>query len=57
MSRKKSMQPVLLRPEQVGELQRIREREAQKSVLGIRPSLHEVARQLIDRAIEMESKK
>ncbi|MGG5961122.1 hypothetical protein ACQSED_05190 [Salmonella enterica] len=57
MSRKNSMQPVLLRPEQVGELQRIREREAQKSVLGIRPSLHEVARQLIDRAIEMESKK
>lgn len=52
MERKQNTQVVLLRRSQVDALQRIRDEESQRSGLGIKPSVHEVARQLVDKALK-----
>lgn len=51
MSRKQISQAVLLTRGQVEALQRIQEREKTRSEFGIQPSIHEVARKLMDKAL------
>ncbi|ELJ4218288.1 hypothetical protein QQU25_000525 [Salmonella enterica] len=48
---KASVKPVLLSKEQIAALQRIQEVERQKSPLGIAPTIHEIARGLINSAL------
>ncbi|EID66727.1 hypothetical protein ECW26_28110 [Escherichia coli W26] len=50
--RKASVKPVLLAREQIEALQRIQDEERQKSVLGVAPSIHVIARQLMDKALK-----
>ena len=56
MDRKQNTQAVLLRRSLVDALQRIRDEESQRSGLGIKPSVHEVARRLMDKALEGSGK-
>ncbi|TQN83120.1 UNVERIFIED_ORG: hypothetical protein FHU00_2614 [Citrobacter freundii] len=49
--RKTSVKPVLLAREQIEALQRIQDEERRNSPLGIAPSIHEVARRLMQRAL------
>lgn len=44
--------PVLLSRRQIEALQRIQDEERQKSVLGVAPSIHVIARQLMDKALK-----
>ena len=47
----KNVRAVLLAREQIDRLERIRNDEAARSAYGIRPTIHEVARKLIDEAL------
>ncbi|HDT0937803.1 TPA: hypothetical protein QHT32_001232 [Escherichia coli] len=47
----KNVRAVLLAREQIDRLERIRNDEATRSAYGIRPTIHEVARKLIDEAL------
>lgn len=49
--KKGNMRAVLLSREQTERLERIRNEEAARSAYGIRPTIHEVARKLIDEAL------
>ncbi|MBA0216262.1 hypothetical protein H4F33_18660 [Pectobacterium brasiliense] len=51
MNRKSNTQAVLLTRKQVEALQRLREQESKRSELGITPSIHEVARRLMDKVL------
>lgn len=46
------VKPVLLSREQIEALRRIQDEERQKSVLGVAPSIHIIARQLMDKALK-----
>lgn len=50
MAAKASVKPVLLSNEQMGYIRQIQEHERQKSPLGIAPSIHAIARGLVDKA-------
>lgn len=56
MSRQATMKPVLLSKEQIVKLKLIQEEEQQKSPLGIAPSIHAIARGLIDKALNLPMK-
>jgi hypothetical protein len=51
MKRKPSVKPVLLSAEQMTALQVIQQQEAERSPLGIRPGINEVARRLMAKAL------
>lgn len=51
MNRKSNTQAVLLTRGQVEALQRLQEQERKRSELGITPSIHEVARRLMNQAL------
>lgn len=46
-----SVKPVLLSLEQIEKLRTLQENERKKSPLGIAPTIHVIARQLMDRAL------
>jgi hypothetical protein len=52
MKQKANVKPVLLSNEQMERLRQMQELERQKSPLGIAPSLHDIARGLVDKALE-----
>ncbi|MBM7354494.1 hypothetical protein [Lelliottia amnigena] len=49
--RNPNVKPVLLTREQIDALHRLQEEERRNSPLGIAPSIHEVARRLMDKAL------
>lgn len=49
--RNPNVKPVLLTREQIDALHRLQEQERRSSPLGIAPSIHEVARRLMDKAL------
>lgn len=51
MNRKTNTQAVLLTRDQVEALQRLQEQERKRSELGITPSIHEVARRLMNKVL------
>ncbi|WP_447885462.1 hypothetical protein [Serratia fonticola] len=51
MATKASVKPVLLSGEQMAAILQIQRQERQKSPLGISPSIHEIARGLIGKAL------
>ncbi|BBR57154.1 hypothetical protein M2J86_16925 [Citrobacter freundii] len=51
MNKKQNSQVVLLTRGQVEALQRIQEEERKRSEFGIQPSIHEIARKLVDKAL------
>ncbi|MGA7586038.1 MAG: hypothetical protein WCB03_08420 [Rouxiella badensis] len=51
MTNKARVKPILLSQEQVNSLVRIQAEERAKSPLGITPSVHEVARRLVAKAL------
>ena len=53
----KKTKAVLLNPRQIEQLERIRDEESMRSALGIRPTIHEVARRIIDEALNNGGKK
>ncbi|MFO6484826.1 hypothetical protein ACLBR5_19320 [Escherichia coli] len=50
--RSRSKASFLLSRRQIEALQRIQDEERQKSVLGVAPSIHVIARQLMDKALK-----
>lgn len=56
MKIRQGTQAVLLTRGQVEALQRIQEEERKRSEFGIQPSIHEVARRLVDRALKETAK-
>lgn len=46
-----TVKPVLLSPEQIEKIRKLQEIERKKSPLGLAPTLHAIARQLMDRAL------
>lgn len=50
--RNPSVKPVLLTKEQIDALHRLQEEERRNSPLGIAPSIHEVARRLMDKVLQ-----
>ncbi|WP_455811840.1 hypothetical protein [Pseudomonas graminis] len=48
---KSKLQPVLLNTSQIQALRRIQEQERSSSPLGIAPTIHVIARQLMDKAL------
>ncbi|PIJ55515.1 hypothetical protein BOM23_19240 [Erwinia sp. OLMDLW33] len=52
MSNKANVQRVLLSKAQVSSLHRIREQEKTRSPYGVAPSIHVIARRLMDKALE-----
>lgn len=52
MTSRAKVRPILLSQEQVNSLERIQAEERAKSQLGITPSLHVIARGLMDKALE-----
>lgn len=54
--RKPSLKPVLLSRDQFAALQKLQEEERQISPLGIAPSIHEVARRLMEKALHPVSR-
>ncbi|WP_193568598.1 hypothetical protein [Citrobacter sp. NCU1] len=50
--RSPNVKPVLLTKEQIDALHQLQEKERKNSPLGIAPSLHEVARRLMDKALD-----
>lgn len=50
--RNPSVKPVLLTREQIDALYRLQEQERCNSPLGIAPSIHEVARRLMDKVLQ-----
>ena len=52
MNRKNNTQAVLLTRDQVEALRHLQERERGRSEFGITPSIHEVARGLVDSALK-----
>jgi hypothetical protein len=51
MAAKASVKPVLLSGEQMAAILQIQRQEKQKSPLGITPSIHEIARGLVGKAL------
>ncbi|MDQ9127644.1 hypothetical protein RDT67_14520 [Serratia fonticola] len=51
MAAKASVKPVLLSGEQMSAILQIQRQEKQKSPLGITPSIHEIARGLVGKAL------
>ncbi|GAB2932198.1 hypothetical protein [Hafnia psychrotolerans] len=51
MTSKAKVRPILLSQEQVNSLERIQAEERVKSQLGITPSLHAIARGIMDKAL------
>lgn len=49
--RNPNVKPVLLTRDQIDALHRLQEQERRSSPLGIAPSIHEVARRLMDKAL------
>ena len=49
-----SVKPVLLSMEQIEKLRTLQENERKKSPLGIAPTIHVIARQLMERALSTE---
>lgn len=50
--KKSSLKPVLLSRDQFAALQKLQEEERRSSPLGIAPSIHEVARRLMEKALQ-----
>ncbi|EBD0123537.1 hypothetical protein EWV18_21245, partial [Salmonella enterica subsp. enterica serovar Muenster] len=48
-----SVKPVLLSRDQIEQLRALQEQERKKSPLGLAPTIHVIARQLMDRALNM----
>lgn len=48
---KQSVKPVLLSQAQIQEIKKIQAQERQHSAMGIEPSIHEIARRLVDKAL------
>lgn len=51
MKAKNRLCAILLRREQMEDLKRIQERQRQQSVIGVAPSVHEIARGLMTKAL------
>lgn len=49
---KATVMPVLLSREQYSALRELQERERSKSTLGVAPTIHVIARQLMDKALK-----
>ncbi|MCK0051977.1 hypothetical protein MA626_10465 [Salmonella enterica subsp. enterica serovar Kentucky] len=49
-----SVKPVLLSRDQVEKLKTLQEQERRKSPLGLAPSIHIIARQIMDRALNIQ---
>ncbi|MFE8048136.1 hypothetical protein [Brenneria goodwinii] len=52
MDARRKVVPVLLSKEQVGAIRRIQEQERSKSPLGVAPTIHVIARSLMDKALK-----
>ncbi|MFX2608982.1 hypothetical protein [Enterobacter mori] len=50
--RNPNVKPVLLTRDQIDELHRLQEQERRCSPLGIAPSIHEIARRLMEKALQ-----
>ncbi|MGM8329474.1 hypothetical protein ACS6F7_16005 [Enterobacter hormaechei subsp. xiangfangensis] len=48
-----SVKPVLLSRDQIEQLRALQEQERKKSPLGLAPSIHVIARQIMDRALNI----
>lgn len=48
---KQSVKPVLLSDAQIQAIKKIQAQERQQSVMGIEPSIHDIARRLVDKAL------
>ncbi|CAI1128092.1 hypothetical protein [Serratia fonticola] len=57
MTTKTSVKPVLLSSEQMAEILQIQRQEKQRSPLGISPSIHEIARGLVAKALTITTSK
>lgn len=51
MIQQPTVKPVLMRVEQIEALRKIQERERAKSPLGVAPTIHVIARGLMDKAL------
>lgn len=51
MIQQPTVKPVLMRVEQIEALRRIQEKERAKSPLGVAPTIHVIARGLMDKAL------
>ncbi|WP_193556622.1 hypothetical protein [Erwinia persicina] len=51
MNQQPTVKPVLIRVEQIEALRKIQERERAKSPLGVAPTIHVIARGLMDKAL------
>lgn len=56
MTTKNNMKPVLLSTEQIVILREIQERERKSSPLGLAPSIHAIARELMNKALVLEAR-
>lgn len=52
---KQSVKPVLLNNTQMQAIRKIQEQQRQLSGIGVAPSIHEIARGLVDKALSMHS--
>ena len=52
---KQSVKPVLLNDDQMQAIRKIQEQQRELSGLGVAPSIHEIARGLVDKALSMHS--
>ncbi|QXN62804.1 hypothetical protein [Serratia fonticola] len=57
MTTKTSVKPVLLSGEQMAAILQIQRQEKQRSPLGISPSIHEIARGLVAKALTITTSK
>ncbi|HFT4303270.1 hypothetical protein FHC47_22895 [Klebsiella quasipneumoniae] len=48
---KQSVKPVLLSEAQIQAIRKIQEQQRQQSVIGVAPTIHEIARGLVDTAL------
>lgn len=51
--RKPNVKPVLLSDAQLAEIRQIQERERERSALGVAPSIHQIARSLMAKALAL----
>ena len=49
---KQSVKPVLLSEAQIQAIRKIQEKQRQKSGIGVAPTIHEIARGLVDKALK-----
>lgn len=49
---KQSVKPVLLSEEQIQAIRKIQEKQRQQSGIGVAPTIHEIARGLVDKALQ-----